>query len=524
MNLWNRIKWWIAGLRWRAFGTPIATPVKHVFVLMLENRSFDHMLGFSGITGTNAVTSQPTQINGLTGTESNSYKGETFNVTQPAAFVMTHDPGHEFLNVLTQLCGPEASYPRGGPYPLPNATGYVAAYKIGGGPDPRQVMECYSPSQLPVLTALAKEFVVCDNWFASMPGPTWPNRFFAHAASAGGLDDSPSPPQSALSAVGINGFKFENGTIFDRLSEKRLLWRIYHGNRFPLTDLVPQVAALEGISPFEAVSYSRFQADLSAPDYPYVYTFIEPSYGNLLDNSYKDGNSQHPLDDVTEGEALIKSTYEAIRNSTHWESSVLIVTWDEHGGFYDHVIPPGATPPGDKIITEDFNRHGFTFNQLGVRVPAVVISPLIERNLIDKRVYDHASIPATIAALFGLRPLTQRDAQASNLASLFTRTTARTDAPTSLPAPAQSAPAIQPLAAEVAVVGPVEWPINGNQAGCLRVALRQALAAAPDKSAEILGRFNQLRTGRDAWDFLEYVKQIVEERVPARRPIVAVDE
>ena len=169
------------------------TAIEHIFVLMLENRSFDHMLGFSGITGTDAVTGKPTTINGLKGNESNSFNGRTYTVQRGAANVMPHDPGHEFEDVLVQLSGSGAVYPRGGSYPAVHNTGYVAAYAKSSGKDsPGEVMKCYSPNELPVLTALAREFVVCDNWYASMPGPTWPNRMFAHASSSGGLDHSPS--------------------------------------------------------------------------------------------------------------------------------------------------------------------------------------------------------------------------------------------------------------------------------------------------------------------------------------------
>jgi phospholipase C len=161
---------------------------QHVFVLMLENRSFDHMLGFSGITGTDAETGQATKINGLSGSESNVFDGQTFLAGSPAPENLPADPGHEFENVLEQLCGPGATYPPGGPYPDINNSGFVASYAgTHGRGDPGDIMKCFGSDQLPVLNALAREFVVCDNWHASVPGPTWPNRIFVHAASSGGL-------------------------------------------------------------------------------------------------------------------------------------------------------------------------------------------------------------------------------------------------------------------------------------------------------------------------------------------------
>src|SRR5207253_3461968 len=170
-----------------------------------------------------------------------------------------------------------------------------------------------------------------------------------------------------------------------------------------------------------------FANDIASSDYPYRYTFIEPSYGNILNNTYMGGTSQHPLDDVTGGERLIKETYEALRKSPLWKNSLLIITWDEHGGFYDHVAPPAAVPPGDEPKNRNTNQWGFKFDRYGVRVPAVVVSPLIQKNSIDHRLYDHSSIPATIEKLFGLKALTQRDANANNLTPLLSLTTPRTD-------------------------------------------------------------------------------------------------
>jgi phospholipase C len=198
----------------------MANLIEHVFVLMLENRAFDHMLGFSGITGHDAANGGSTQINGLTGSEANTFNGRVHGVSRGADDVMPVDPGHEFTNVLEQLCGPGATYPAGGAYPVINNTGFVASYVASGGAaDPGEVMKCFAPEQLPVLTALAQEFAVCDNWHASMPGPTWPNRMFVHAASSGGLDHSPTT-EEIVEWETIGGFQFKAGSIFDTLKKK----------------------------------------------------------------------------------------------------------------------------------------------------------------------------------------------------------------------------------------------------------------------------------------------------------------
>jgi outer membrane assembly lipoprotein YfiO len=165
-------------------------------------------------------------------------------------------------------------------------------------------MKCYSPGQLPVLNALAREFAVLDRWFSSLPGPTWPNRFFAHAASSGGLDHSPSSGEIALWEV-LAGFRFEKGTLFDSLNAlgNDHAWRIYSAGGFPC------VAGLKGITNLEIHDFDDFVGDVGADDYPVLYTFIEPDYGDILANTYRGGSSQHPLDDVTHGEAFIKSVY-----------------------------------------------------------------------------------------------------------------------------------------------------------------------------------------------------------------------
>jgi phospholipase C len=482
-------------------------PIQHVFVLMLENRSFDHMLGFSGIAGTDAATGQPTRINGLTGNESNTFNGQSYPVTEGADFRMPVDPSHEFPDVLLQLCGPHATYAKGGQYPPIDNSGFVASYAATGGSGaPGEVMKCYGPAQLPVLNALAGEFVVCDNWQSPMPGPTWPNRMFVHAASSGGLDHSPTVPEIA-EWESIDGFSFPNGDIFDRLKSNGVTRCLYGGDDFPM------VAALKGISLSDIRQYSLFQSDLAQNTYPYTYVFIEPSYDTLHD--YKSGTSQHPLGDVTAGEALIKETYEAIRNSAFWNNSVLIVVWDEHGGFFDHAMPGAAVAPGDTTPDAKFNNNGFTFQQSGGRVPAVVISPLIPRNLIDHRVYDHSSIPKFLESLFGTNSLTERDANAADLSALITLTTARTDAPPTLPAPAVSVQplpsfrAASPAVSTTTVTRPSDTVNKGNLPAVVHSAMQQDLAMSPDQRAAIVSRVKTIHTRADAAQYMAEVQRKV---------------
>ena len=488
--------------------------IQHVFVLMLENHSFDHLLGFSGITGLDAETGKPTKINGLKGGEVNSYDAQPYPVTNPADNSMPVDPGHEFMDTLMELTGTSGPYIPGA-YPPINNSGFVENYVTstspyeGKAPDNYgEIMKCFAPEQLPILTTLAKEFAVCDNWFSSMPGPTWPNRFFVHTASSGGLDHSPTTEEIAAWEF-TSGIDFENGTVFEKLGDYKDGWRIYRGNKF-LNDSFPSVAALKGVHCWDARSIEKFEDDLKG-DYPYLYTFIEPSYGNILNNTYEGGTSQHPLDNIHGGEALIKQTYEAIRNSPLWEKSLLVIVWDEHGGFYDHVAPPKAVAPGDKIINpKSINQYGFDFTQYGVRVPAVIVSPYIAKNTIDHRLYDHSSVPATLGKLFDFSPLTERDKNANNLIPLISDIL-RTDTPSVLPAVAM--PNIFKVMLEKieGFEGSDELANKGSLPGFLHAALNSDLQTSPsEERPAILANFKTIKTQRDARRYMKHVQNKID--------------
>lgn len=352
--------------------------IDHVFVLMLENRSFDHFFGFSGL-----VTPPP----------------DSFGFKQGASDTLKADPPHEFEDVAAQV-----------------ANGAMTGFLASGGLD---AMKGFKPDGIPVLSALAKNYLLMDNWYSSMPGPTWPNRLFAHAASSGGLDNS-------LSVLGANAaitdqgraMQFDNGHIFQRLTGAGKTWRIYQGDRFS------QVLSLDGM--VEASDYNhqgqffrpfdKFGSDLKAGDAA-SYTWIEPHYG-IFDN-FRSGNCQHPLGAVSQGERLIGDVYNSLRASPCWETSVLLIVWDEHGGFFDHVPPPAATPPGDRPWN-----HGRAsrpkdckFDRFGPRVPALLISAWLPAGLgsqvFPNKVFDHSSIVSSLRATFSLgHPLTKRDASA----------------------------------------------------------------------------------------------------------------
>jgi phospholipase C len=201
-------RWWDAGSGWATW-----SKIEHVFVLMLENRSFDHMLGHSGINGIDAQTGARTAVDGLNGTESNSHNGTAHNVSRGASDTALHDPGHGFSAVLEQLCGEGVRFESGKPYPPINNSGFVSHYARAHPDTPAGAMQCFTPEQLPVITALAKEFVVCDRWFSSMPGPTEPNRWFLHAGTADNYDNNFRKREYADAMLPWGGIEFKNGSI-----------------------------------------------------------------------------------------------------------------------------------------------------------------------------------------------------------------------------------------------------------------------------------------------------------------------
>jgi phospholipase C len=485
-----------------------ASKIKHVFVLMLENRSFDHMLGFSGITGTDAQTGQATSIDGLKGSEANSYNGRTYMVSRGAPDVAAHDPGHGFPAVLEQLCGERVPYEIGRPYPPVNNSGFASHCARSHPESPDAAMKCFTPEQVPVLTALAREFLVCDRWFSSMPGPTEPNRWFVHAATAGTLDESPTHAEYIESMANPwGGFEFERGTVYDLLRKADVKFRIYAGDHFP------SVALLDGVSrTFDVDDFDDdFAEDVASASYDAAYTFIEPDY-DVVPSQFKDGNSQHPLGSVVAGERLIKRTYEALRRSPIWESSLLVVLYDEHGGFYDHVAPPPARATGSTG-----RKYGFSFDQLGPRVPAIIVSPLIPRNQVDHRQYEHSSVISTLIDLFHLDPLTARSSSSSGLKHLATLDAPRTDAPMTLPDPMGGTVARMvkiPFSDKIA-----ENPnasLNDDPHGTLSLAVRSGLAqhlevAPPAEHEAIRAKVRALRTRGEALQYLKYVAALVRD-------------
>ena len=524
--------------------------IKNVFVLMLENHSFDNIFAMSGIPDINVATVQ----------DSNSYQGQEYPVHDGAPWCMTTDPGHEFKDVLEQLCGADAACKyKGGTYPSVNNSGFASSYATSisedtGTPTPAHIgdiMACFDTrKQLPVICQLAGEFAICDNWYSSLPGPTWPNRFFVHGASSAGWTDSPHL-MDEVTWESIHGFRYSNGSIFQALSNAGHEWRLYNDDKNQFSDdasgpeyggWISQVASLHGISQLDLHSIDRFASDLNEqtaaglPAYTYSYTFIEPNFGRSFFSpqppykgpTYKGGSSQHPEDDPSGGEGLIKWVYEAIRNSPVWNTSLLIIVYDEHGGFYDHVKPGCAIPPGDGIPDGQRTRNalGFDFCQYGVRVPAVIVSPLIPKGTVDHTLYDHSSILATLERLLGMNPLTNRDASAKDLRHLLTNPAPREDCPTTLVSPVTTSShrgifekeliALDHLVERVMGIDDEPLPESGNIIGFLHILLKTDLECSQlngeDEAAQarILENFKHINTKNKAQAYVKYMRDKID--------------
>jgi phospholipase C len=500
--------------------------IAHFFVLMLENRSFDHVFGFSPFSGVDAVTGQLTSIarpDPAVDINVDTQSKTAYPVHNGADFSfegLDLDPGHEFPDVQQQLTGPNLGF-----------VNNYASYKPN---NPGRVMDCFSPTQLPVLNQLAAEFAVCDHWHSSLPGPTWPNRFFMMAATSGGLTKSPTTGD-IIKATALRGYDFEHGNIFDALDKEGISWCIVEGDDFPVSFALKGMDANAVKGRF--VSMGDFGTKLAQPGFNEQFIFIEPQYGSHKfdvtgPGDFSGGNSMHPLDDVRKGELLVKQVYEAIRAvPAVWENSALLVAFDEHGGFYDHVTPPSTTPPGDDPINVASGQAPFGFDQLGVRVPAIIISPLIPKGLIDHTIYDHTSALATLERRYSMNPLTHRDEKAEDFLRLFSVATARTDTPLKLVNPAaagaealvakpqdtaeslrlelEKLETIPATPATVATAHAVdERPLSGPQVGFAYVGLMRALSQADteEEKAAWKKEFTEMQTPTDAARFMTRAK------------------
>ncbi|HTQ37889.1 MAG TPA: alkaline phosphatase family protein [Pirellulales bacterium] len=402
-------------------------PIKHVIVLMLENRSFDQMLGCFGAAVDGVVA----------GSEGVNYDaaGNSYKQRPIAETSFAFDPRHEWEHVIDQLAD--------------NYGGFVKDFAAAaeGSPTPNDyhgVMDYFALGQVGALHQLAEHFAVCDRWFSSVPGPTWANRFFVHSGTSLG--------RVKMGALHFAGYS--QRTIYNELEDKGISWAIYAGD-------LPQSALLEQlwdhIDHFHSLGSFYSHATRSADDFP-QYAFLEPRYNPPHQND------DHPPHNVVRAQELLASVYNAIRaNEELWNSTMFVVLYDEHGGFYDHVIPPAAVSP------DGLHQQGCTFTQLGVRVPALLVSPWIEQGIFGRaqgKHFDHTSLLRYLCDKDGwnVDPLTARVRAAENFASCVNWTAVpRTDTPTSIVMPAM--PTLPKAVAALRATPRARPPLNENQEG-----------------------------------------------------------
>jgi phospholipase C len=418
---------------------PAEDPIKHVVVLMMENRSFDHMLG-----GMSAIDPQVEGVNVKKPWSNKGTDGKAYKQQPIAAWVVEHDLDHEHDGTLAEL-GTSAN-PMSG-FISTHQKRYPAATKA----ELDQVM-AYFPfgktprdDALPVLHGLARNFAVCDHWFSSMPGPTWQNRFFVHSGTCLGHTRMPSMEDPLAMRL------YYQETIFDRLSEARIPWKIFHDGipqSIVLTRLLTRYLTFRGYDGMDAF-FEAAKGD--AAEFP-QYSFIEPRYFGAQEND------QHPPADVRRGEQLIADVYNAIRaNPELWNSTLLVVTCDEHGGFYDHVEPPKSVAP-DGHVAE------WSFDRLGVRVPTILVSPWVGKGVI-KTDFDHTSLLRYLCDKWKLEPLGERAQRANSFADELQRLRQpRTDTPEKLVAASIPTP---PRAAAAAAAAAKAPPITGSREALL---------------------------------------------------------
>ncbi|ERN01124.1 non-specific phospholipase C4 isoform X1 [Amborella trichopoda] len=400
------------------------SPIKTVVVLVQENRSFDHMLGW--------MKSINPEIDGVTGKEWNPlstsdpnsgrvYFGNNSEYVNP-------DPGHSFQAVREQIFGVNAEIPSdfSGDPPM---NGFAQQAESEQKNMSQTVMNGFKPEAVPIYKSLVSEFAVFDRWFASVPASTQPNRLYVHSATSHGAMSNDSKKL-------LQGFPQK--TIFESLDEAGYTFRIYYQYP-PSTFFYKNLRKLKYVGNFRPFDL-EFKRDCEQGKLA-NYVVIEQRWFDL---KILHGNDDHPSHDVSEGQRFVKEVYEALRKSPQWNEMVFIITYDEHGGFYDHVPTPirGVPNPDGLIGGEPYN---FKFDRLGVRVPAIVISPWIEKGTVVHRPsgpyptseYEHSSIPATVKKIFNLKDfLTKRDAWAGTFEHiLHTRTTPRTDCPVTLHEP-----------------------------------------------------------------------------------------
>ena len=371
----------------------VADGIEHVVLLMMENHSFDQMLG-----SLDAVHTDLDGIRNAADKTNDDGQGNTYRPRPTEEKQVLLDPHHDHPAVLRQIADGNGGFVRA----------FTGAYPTSTTDERQFVMGYYPLDYLPALHTLGRHFTVCDRWFSALPGPTWPNRFFALTGTSMGEVAMPS----GLGTLEEKWFAEQSqDTIFDRLDEAGRTWRVYY-NDFPCSLLLAHQRRAENLANYHQINEFFKNAAGDETQFP-AFAFIEPRYFGAGQND------DHPPHNTMKAEKLIADTYNALRsNPALWAKTLLVVAYDEHGGFYDHVVPPATVAPDDHVTAYDFT-------QLGVRVPAILISPWCDAGA-HHTPFDHTSVLKYLCDKWGMPPLGERTRAANSIAAAI-RPTPRTD-------------------------------------------------------------------------------------------------
>lgn len=421
--------------------------IEHIVVLMLENRSFDNLLGWLYDPENDAPFDQvPQNFEGLSGREFSNrapdgrivLAGKTYDPRGPVP-----NPGEPYEEVYSQLYDVPLVAVNKVPtiLPPPNMQGFIRNYadQKDKPADPAKIMNSFTPKTVPVLSALAHNYAVFDHWFASIPTQTFCNRSFVHAGTSSGYVNNKG---------GGLCFVNETPTIFDLLEGAGKSWNIFCGSwLLESFTLLTQKRLWRHALTKKFAHFKDFVAAAGRPGGLPNYSFIEPIYFDSI--VWGAQTDMHPESNLWEfygpsnlhkGEEFLWTVYDAVRNSPDWESTLLMVLFDEHGGCYDHVPPPSASTckvainpsEDDKVIPADEpGGTGFKFDRLGPRVPAIAVSAYTPPETRINAVFEHTSVLSTIVKCFDLPAgqLGKRQANAEDVSAALTLANPRTDRP-----------------------------------------------------------------------------------------------
>lgn len=376
--------------------------IEHIVVLVMENRSFDHMLGYL------KLEAGRDDVDGLVNGMSNTHAGKTYHIhhLDKTAFGEKQDPCHDGDCVTEQLSGGNGGFVRN----------YAATHP--GDPDPGLVMGYFNGTDLPIYDHLAREFAICDRWFCSVDGATWPNRLYAVTGRADGKKVNKKVPLYSLPS------------FVRHLDAQKVSWRWYCHDVATLrvTDEKYRIGSFNHFAYFDRrtlLSRKSFLDDAASGNLAAV-SWIDPNFVDVGFVGPSGSNDDHPPSDVLAGQELVLKLYNAVINGPKWKKTMLVIIYDEHGGFYDHVPTQAAA---------DDNPN---FRTYGVRVPAIIASPWVERGKVSSMVFDHTSIIKTILLRFCKRAdgtipdMGERVGKANHLGSLLTQGSPRAAPPASV--------------------------------------------------------------------------------------------